>query len=383
VVSTDQTPPFRFFTAGKLRVALTKPALPVFFFFAGVSYDTLTLTRIDRLFDNVVLLIYLVILGLLVGLTGRTGMTTASKTLEEAGAEDAQARGFVGRPQRYYPMAMQFLLGGLFSAYAIYYSRSASWGPSAVFFALMVVLLVGNEFLRDRLSSFRLLMALYAIVAFSFFTFFLPVLTGWMNTGVFLFGAVLSALVTVGLVRFVWLGRPDWSRRDAFLTAAIPVGLIVLLVGFYFLRFIPPVPLSLKFGGIYHAISKEGDRYQLSFEKRWYQFLKHSDNPYRAEGPAYCFTAIFAPVSLQTTIYHHWQYRPSKTKLKRYSTSDRIPINISGGREEGYRGYTVKQRLIPGDWRVDVETEDGRVIGRVKFAVEEPGAPGPLKTMIY
>ena len=52
-------------STAKLRAALSKPALPVFFFFAGVTYDTVTLTRIDRLLDNVILLAYLVALGLL------------------------------------------------------------------------------------------------------------------------------------------------------------------------------------------------------------------------------------------------------------------------------------------------------------------------------
>jgi hypothetical protein len=375
----------RLFSTPTLRGALSKPALPVFFFFAGVSYDTITLTRIDRLLDNVILLTYLIVLGVLVGFTGRTGMTTASNALDESALEGIPSQSFVARTQRYYPLVMQFLLGGLFSAYAIYYSRSASWSTTAIFFALMVVLLVANEFLRDRLSSFRLLVGLYAVVTFSFFTFFLPVLTGWMNTTMFLLGAILSGTVTVGLVRFVARGRPDWSRRDVVLTAVVPVSLILLLVGFYFLKFIPPVPLSMKFGGVYHEVSKSGEHYQLSFEQpRWFQLLKRSDDPYRGEGPAYCFTAIFAPVALQTTIYHHWQYRPRKARLKRFTTSDRIAIAISGGREEGYRGYTVKQRLIPGDWRVDVETEDGRLIGRVKFRVEDPVAePRPLKTIVY
>jgi DUF2914 family protein len=380
-------------STAKLRAALSKPALPVFFFFAGVTYDTVTLTRIDRLLDNVILLAYLVVLGLLVAITGRAGTMRATAPADERSADRVVANlfgsqavnSFVGRTYRYYPMVMQFLLGGLFSAYTIYYSRSASWSTTAIFFALLVAVLVANEFLRSRLSSFRLLVGLYALVTFSFFTFALPVLTGWMNTLVFLLGAILSGTVTVGLVRFVYRGRPDWSREDLIVTAALPVGLILLMVGFYFLKFIPPVPLSMKFGGIYHAVGKTDDRYQLSFEKpRWYELFTRSDNPYRGEGPAYCFTAVFAPVALETTVYHHWQYRPANSRTKQFATSDRIPIAISGGREAGYRGYTVKQRLIPGDWRVDVETEDGRLVGRVKFRVEEPtNSPRPLKTLIY
>ena len=54
---------------------------------------------------------------------------------------------------------MQFLLGGLFSAYAVFYSRSATLTGTGSFSACLVVLLVANEFLRDRLSNLRLLVS--------------------------------------------------------------------------------------------------------------------------------------------------------------------------------------------------------------------------------
>lgn len=57
---------------------------------------------------------------------------------------------------------------------------------------------------------------------------------------------------------------------------------------------------------------------------------------------------------------------------------------ISGGREGGYRAYTFKQGLDPGEWRVDVEIEDGRVIGRVAVLVEKRDvAPHALNTVVY
>ncbi|HKN85710.1 MAG TPA: hypothetical protein VJV04_02500, partial [Nitrospiraceae bacterium] len=134
--------------ATKLRAALAKPFLPVVFFFAGVTYDTVTLTRIDRLLDNLILLLYLVLLGSLIVLKGRADF---AKTRDlQAGTESAFH--FLARAEPYYPMAIQFLLGGLFSAYTIFYSQSASLTTTAVFFAVLVVLLVGNEFLHDRLS---------------------------------------------------------------------------------------------------------------------------------------------------------------------------------------------------------------------------------------
>jgi hypothetical protein len=127
------------------------------------------------------------------------------------------------------------------------------------------------------------------------------------------------------------------------------------------------VPLSLKFGGIYHEVKRTGNQFELSFEKQWYQFWKRADTTFPADEPIYCFTAVFAPVDLNTTIYHHWYFRPNDARP--FMHADRIPIKISGGREGGYRAYSFKQGLDPGGWRVDVEAEDGRIIGRVAVTV--------------
>jgi hypothetical protein len=192
-----------------------------------------------------------------------------------------------------------------------------------------------------------------------------------MNATVFLVGAAMSAVVTFRVVQLVYRNNPDRSKREAIGVTAPAFTLIGLLVGFYFLNWIPPVPLALKFGGVYHEVKKTGDRFELSFERQWYQIWKRSDDIFPANEPIYCFTAVFAPVDLNTTIYHHWCFRPNDGKP--FTHADKIPIKIAGGREGGYRAYTFKQRLDPGDWRVDVETEDGRIIGRVSVRVEEQG----------
>jgi hypothetical protein len=87
-------------------------------------------------------------------------------------------------------------------------------------------------------------------------------------------------------------------------------------------------------------------------------------------------------VALNTTVYHHWYFRTDGNRP--FTHADKIPIKIAGGREGGYRAYTFKQRLDPGDWRVDVETEDGRVVGRVSVVVAERGEPGATsRTLLY
>jgi len=363
----------------KVHSVLAKPLMPAFFFLSGVTYDTVTLTRIDRLQDNLLLLIYLLMLGVLIVLTGRLGVQPASD--HDALAALSPGVRWVVRARPYYSMAVQFLLGSLFSAYTVFYSRSATLTTTGIFFSLLVMLLILNEFLRDRLSNLRLLVSLYAVVCFAFFTFFLPVMTGYMNVTVFLIGAALSAVVTLRVVHLIYQRNPDRSRAEAIGVTTPALALIALLVAFYFLNWIPPVPLSLKFGGIYHEVRKSGDRFELSFDKRWYEVWKRADSTFETDEPIYCFTAVFAPVDLNTTIYHHWYVRSNDTKP--FVHADKIPIKISGGREGGYRAYSFKQRLDPGNWRVDVETEDGRIIGRVSVNVGNRGAGQPTLTTLF
>jgi len=104
---------------GKLQTSFLKPILPAFFFFAGVTYDSFTLTRIDRLLDNLILLLYLAVLGVLVVLTGRfqLGLVPPPPAITSW-----NALSLVHRAQPHLAKGLQFLLGGLFSAYAIFYS---------------------------------------------------------------------------------------------------------------------------------------------------------------------------------------------------------------------------------------------------------------------
>ena len=364
----------------KVQSILAKPFMPAVFFLSGVTYDTLTLTRIDRLLDNLILLLYLVLLGTLIVLTGRWGIEPPPDREQLASLSPFTRWVVASRP--YYPMASQFLLGGLFSAYTIFYSKSATFTGTAVFFALLIMLLVANEFLRDRLSNLRLLISLYALVCFAFFTFFLPVMTGYMNAAIFVIGAMLSVGVVLRVAQLIYRNNPERSRREAIGMTVPAAALIGTLVGFYFLNLIPPVPLSLKFGGMYHEIKRSGDRFELAFERRWYQVWKRSDTTYPANTPIYCFTAVFAPVDLNTTIYHHWYFRPHDNRP--FTHADKIPIKISGGREGGYRAYSFKQGLDPGDWRVDIEAADGRVVGRVTVTVEARSEAQPtLATVSY
>ncbi len=352
----------------KLHTSFLKPILPAFFFFAGVTYDSLTLTRIDRLLDNLILLLYLALLGILVILTGRfqLGLIPPPPAITSWNTIS-----LIYRAQPHFTKGLQFLLGGLFSAYAVFYSQSTSFSTTAIFLGVIVACLIANEFFQARYASLKMLMSLYALVTLSFFTFFLPVLTGWMNSVVFLSGALLTGVIVWKMVRLTCQGQPHMTRFTALTMSSPAFALVILCTMLYFLNWIPPIPLSLKFGGIYHHIEKHQDEYILTYEKGpWYAVWKHSNDRVGIEDPVYCFTSVFAPVTLHTTIYHRWQWRPLHG-TESFITTDRIPVTITGGRGTGYRLYTMKHRIQPGEWRVNVETEDERILGRMTFLAED------------
>lgn len=94
---------------GKARTLLTKPFMPALCFLSGVTYDAVTLTRIDRLQDNLILLVYLLLLGVLIVLIGRLGVGPAPDHDSVSGSSPATQ--WVLRMRPHYPLAGQFLLG--------------------------------------------------------------------------------------------------------------------------------------------------------------------------------------------------------------------------------------------------------------------------------
>ena len=334
-----------------------KRIAPLVSFIAGFTWDSLTLTRIDRLWDNLVLLLYLLLLG-------------ASLFVQHLWDNGKLEQTYLLKYREWLPSVIQFFFGGLFSAYVVFYFQSAALSKSWLFIALLILLLLGNEFIKDRFSGLKVHLPLYFLAVFSFFTFFVPVVVKMMNRWVFLLSGLISLVVITGFLRALF--RFDSERnKTVFKQIALTIlSMYVLLNGFYFLNWIPPVPLSLKEGGMYHHIQKKDGLYELRFEKgSWYQFWKQSDNTfhYAPGDTVFCFASVFAPTRLNTNIIHHWQRYDEKQD--RWLTTDRRSYRIKGGRDGGYRGYTYKKNMRQGAWRVDVETAGGLLLGRIGFDV--------------
>ncbi|WP_425392518.1 hypothetical protein [Ekhidna sp.] len=108
---------------------------PIFFFIGGFIFDSLTLGRIDRLYDLTVLCSHMTLLSCTLYIYNRVPDGRWKNTLIE-------------RYEEYLPLAVQFFFGALSSAYVVYFSRSVSLTKTAYFFGILVLLLFANEFLK-------------------------------------------------------------------------------------------------------------------------------------------------------------------------------------------------------------------------------------------
>ena len=326
-------------------------------FAVGFVVNSLALNRIDRLIDNLILLSYLALLA-------------CSILLQHLIVEGVELRPAVRRFEQWYPLATQFMFGELFSAYVIFYFQSAATTKTFAFVGALTILLIMNEFFEKRLGGLPVQMALFYLAAFSFLVFFLPVVTKKLSPWMFPVAGLLSLGLVAGVLAIL-IGACHSTTKRRAARAALTVFTIFLGMNLLnYLNWIPPVPLSVRFGGAFHQIERAGDRYIARYEKpAWHEMLRRSDTVFhRSEGaPVYCFASIFAPQGVSTKIVYHWQRFEERNRI--WQTVDHIAYDINGGRDDGYRGYTVKHNVVPGLWRIDIETPDRRVMKRINVEI--------------
>jgi hypothetical protein len=328
------------------------------FFIGGFIFDSFTLGRIDRLYDLIVLCLYMTSLTVTLYLYNLAGDGKWKTTILE-------------RYELYFPLAIQFFFGGLSSAFVIYFSRSVSLSRTMSFFLILIVLLCANEFLKKRISNKYLQFGLYFFVSFTFFTFIIPVFIKEMNTHIFIASGLISLMLTLLFIIAIYWVSPS-TRAEMHISKM--VCLVVLIYAtinvFYYFKLIPPVPLALQNGIAAHRVQVVDDKYLVTYETdKWYVFWREHQLQlsHKPGENVYAFTSIFAPTDIKKSIFHRWQWYNSKSE--KWETADDIGFDITGGRDDGYRGYTYKSNVKPGLWQVKVTTEEELVLGVISFEI--------------
>lgn len=326
----------------------------------GFTLDNFALKRVDLFWGNVLLFSYLAV--------AAAGIVVFH--LIQSGRWKGR---FFLKVVPFVPAAIQFGFGGLFSGFVILYSHSAAYATSWIFVVLLAALMIGNERFRGYYTHFAFQSSVLFLALLTYLTFFLPVVTGKIGTSIFLISQAITIGVTVVFVRAFSLAAPEVFRSAKWSLRKSVAAILLIFNVLYFTNAIPPLPLSLKEAGVYHSVRRAGDVYQLEAEPlQWYQnYLNYNTTFHKAPGErVYVFTAVFAPTKLATTIEHHWQrYDDAAGKWVEKSS---VAFAIQGGRDGGYRGYTILDNAEPGRWRVNVET-GGMLVGRVSFDVEAVG----------
>jgi hypothetical protein len=268
---------------------------------------------------------------------------------------------------------LQFCFGGLASNLFILYGHSGTFAGSAIFIGLLGCLVLSNEFLRNRYSQLRFNVGIYYVLLVSYLLIAVPVyLTHTIGTATFLLTVVISlGVISVFLAVLSAVVFRRKEPQKLFGVSALVVAIFMVFNVLYFLNIIPPVPLSLKDIGMYHSLLKKGDgNYTALYEQApWWQVWRTTSEVYTlgVGESAFCFSSVFAPTNLTVPIYHRWEmYNAS---AKDWRTMALVAFPISGGRDAGYRGYSVKANLTPGEWRCSVETGNGSLVGRESFTV--------------
>lgn len=336
----------------------------------GFLFDLWVAKRPDSVVNNILLLSYLFIAGafiIILNLHARRRKDDAEPLL--------------------LLLVLQFCFGGLASNMLVLYGHSGTFAGSAVFIAILVLVVFGNEYFRSRYSLLRFNVGVYYFLMLTYLLVAVPIYithsVGPMT--MLLCGCISLVLIGIFLLALffaVFRGTDIAKLREVSL---IIVVIFSIFTGLYFLNVIPPVPLAMRQLGIYHSVLKRSDQTYLALYEPapWYQFWRESAPEYMlgSSRSAFCFSSVFAPTDLSAPIYHRWEYRNPSTG--EWEARSRVSFPISGGREDGYRGFSVKTSLTPGEWRCNVETSSGSLIGRVSFtAVESAAAPELSQTTL-
>jgi hypothetical protein len=340
--------------------------LPAIAFFSGFAWDSVTMGRVVSFFDLLVLTAYYCGAGLI--------LVMLMREVKPAW-------------QNWLTYLVQFFFGGLFSALVVFYFKSSGSLYTFLVVICLVGLLIANEFLAEKYLSRTLSWTLFAVCGTMYLNFLIPHIVHSVKARWFYLSCVISLLLVYGIRRLasapqrelLLLGRQKIAYRSDLRQLAPAAAMVLLLVVFYQLHLIPPVPLVLKESHICKEFSKEGGVYQCQAEKQpfWRAFGLGADVVHIQEGDKiYSLNAVFAPRKITVNLEQRWWRQDEESGL--WQAMGVIPLPMVGGRDAGWRTYTyVHAAAQPGRWKVETALQAGAVLSVHYFNARPQGAVPP------
>ncbi len=249
--------------------------------------------------------------------------------------------------------------GMLFFALPFYFKSSSFDSANVTMLALLAAfaLLSTLDVVFDRVIVKRTALAsiFHGVVLFACINLITPaVLTATRSSTALVLAALISA---IGATSLHLVRRPvSWRFAVPLVLAASAASAIV---AYSARRYVPPVPMHLSYAKIGPGILESG---KLTMEVTTLDRSVLSD--------IYAVTDVILPGGKHENFVHVWRHEGEVV-----FTSDEAMSRVPGP-EGGIRLRSVlpRQKLPPhvvGKWTVDVETLDGRLVGRARFTVTE------------
>lgn len=337
--------------------------------FAGFIFEWFALKRIDLFWENVWVAAHFFIIAFFIIL-----VNFHANELHDH--KDASKLHF------WYLTMLQGFFGGMLSTFLVFYFRSAEIAVSWPFILVLIAAAIANESFKKHYERLVFQLSLFYLSLLVFAIYIVPVFFRRIGTDIFLISGLTSLVVLFFFILGIGFFAKEKFKESKKLLASSVFGIFLITNIFYFLNIIPPLPLSLKDAGIYHSVYRDNAGNYIveseNFKKR--NFFSLFETLHLVPGsPVYAYSAIFSPAEFNTKIIHEWQYYDSYAGD--WATITTINLFAEGGREEGYRIYSIKNSITPGKWRVNVITSQGHVIGRLRFnAVQTNQKPSLVST---
>lgn len=227
--------------------------------------------------------------------------------------------------------------------------------PQAVFTSVIilcaVISLIDPLYYKKLAQNRTLFSVFHSFALFAVLLVTLPILlnlTTNQSLAISLIAAVVLTILSVGSL----MPHGRWWRFPVFI-----LFLCTLASGLWLLRsWVPPAALRLTGITLSHEVDVDQRKPGVSIKQLDAYTLHHQG--------LYSWTAVKVPRGLNEKIFHVWMHNKKEV--------DRITLDISGGREQGYRAWTHKMNFPSdsvGKWQVKVVTESGQLIGLTKFTV--------------
>lgn len=275
-------------------------------------------------------------------------------------------------------IVLQFAFGAFASVLFVSYLKGADVISSIPFLLILFLFVTGNEFAGNHRSRLWIRFSATLFLCYAYLLYLVPLVRNILGVTSLLISTAMASLLAVLMLVIIAVTAPRVFGKTKTVLISATFSILLGIPLLIYTGSIPPLPLMLREGSVLHDIKHINTTDYLAQQEpqAFYarfglpKLLPHY-HVVHGDGLVF-FTAVYAPADISTKVTHIWEQYDDK--LGKFVARSVIPLSVSGGRQNGYRTYSILSSITPGMWRVSAELGAKQVLGYRTFIVEE-GTP--------